>query len=172
MTADEIFREVADRTAMLSEIHLLVEGSNDDEALEIDEEQIAAIGAKRGLDQRRSLRLFKRLVEENYIRVRPTAKGLYVTTNGGFQWANVEDLTDKGLREIHVLPPEESLQGAIAALTQVLERLQADPGLDKSERDERAAKVRQAIAVLTETGRVVGQEVLGEAIKRGVFGAS
>lgn len=169
MASDEIFREVADRRAMLSEVHICVEGSEQELPL-LMTEQIAEMGAKQGLDERRAVRLFRRLVEEKFIRVRPTKDSPYMETDSGFWGAFVEDLTDKGLREIHVLPPEQSLEGLITALTRVLEEVQADSTLKQEERNERAAKVHQAIAALAEMGKAVPPQVLGNAISHVFFG--
>ena len=128
------------------------------------------LGAGAGLAPREAERTFMRLLDEGYLRATPQKDGrLYslLMATGGFNTAFVTDLTDKGLRAIGALPPEDSVEGIVAALEDYLQRVDEEPA-PPEEKERKRTAVKDVIKALRTTATEVGSKVLAELLKSGM----
>jgi hypothetical protein len=92
-------RELADRRKMLEAIHAMVMEAQrqEREFVVLDSPTVVAIGAQMRRNKAESKGLFKRLINEGYVRLRTPLEEINET---GALSAEVEYLTDRGLEEI------------------------------------------------------------------------
>lgn len=92
-------RELADRRTMLEVIHAMVMEAQrqERELVVLDSSTVVGIGRQMRYNAAESRRLFRRLIEEGYIRLRSPLKDIEAT---GELRAEVEYLTDRGLEII------------------------------------------------------------------------
>ena len=130
------------------------------------------LGREIGLNPRRAERIFIRLLVEGYVRARPQRDGrLYFGADQEpFLGAAVEDLTDKGLREVGALPPEAAVEGLLAALEEHLRRLEEDPDLSPPEKERQRTVLRRMRDVVRDTAVEVGPKLLVEVLTKGMSG--
>ncbi len=164
-----VYPEVEQRRGMLRVLLARIE-ANTAPGLLLSATEVHALGAEVALTPRASEQRFIRLLEEGYIRATRQKDGrlYYQLAQAPFGGAYVTDLTDKGLRAIDLLPPENSVEGVAAALEDYLQRVDQDMQLPPEEKARKRTALERMRDVLRDTATKVGPRVLGELITRGI----
>jgi hypothetical protein len=163
-----IYEEVEKRRELLGRLHALIQ--NDPLRAqrlytEVTAERLLQLGKELGFDTAESIQRFTSLVDEGYIQLRPYDRGLYDPTDQTpFRKAALTRLTDKGLREINILPPAESIEGILESLRQLRTAIENDPGLDPAERDRKAQVLESASNGLVAAVHEFGARAIAEVI--------
>jgi hypothetical protein len=127
---------------------------------------VGNLGGQIGLDHDEAVRLFRRLVGEGYLRAQQHA----VTSDDPFGYYFVEDLTDKGLRAIQQLPPEDSIDGITAVLEEYMQKIETDPQLTPTEKAQKRGAVQTVAQSIRAFAIEIGPKVAAEMLARGLFG--
>ena len=78
------------------------------------------------------------------------------------------DLTDKGLRSIDLLPPENPIEGLVAILEEQLQQIEQDPDLSEEERGRKRTAIRRMIEGVYGFGMEFGTKVAAELLSKGI----
>ncbi|HET8627142.1 MAG TPA: hypothetical protein VFL91_06970 [Thermomicrobiales bacterium] len=161
-----IYAEVEQRRHMLQALYEMIE-ENTEPLLHLTHQDVAQLGSVVGLSQSQADRLFIRLLEAGFIRAVRQCNGrlFYGADQRPFLGAVVEDLTDKGLREIAVLPPENSYEALVTGLERYITQLERDPAMSEEQKQRQVSKWRALLGTLREVGVDFGAKVAGEVIK-------
>ena len=156
------YPEVDLRRQALQAVHARVAGS-DTPFFEVWYEDVPSlVGDPANLPSQAQQR-FWQLVQEGYIR----AEELGASRFGSATWvARVTGLTDKGLREIGVLPPEDAYTALVAGLERRIAEIEEDPAIPPEEKQRQVSWWRSALGSLGDLAKEVGPSVVGEVVKR------
>ena len=127
-------------------------------------DDIDRIGAELGWEQSEAKMRLRRLIKEGFI----DGGDYFGFAEPPFTFIRIEALTDKGLREIRLLPPAESIERIPEALRRLLGDIENNPHLSTAERERKRKSLATTIDGLTETARELGPRVVAEVIWRGM----
>jgi hypothetical protein len=162
-----VYEEVEIRRTMLRSLQqMLVDSAKT--GVDIDRNAMTRLADELGLGQKDSARLFLRLFREGYLRLSPMSDGspyASLPDEIGFYYAVIEDLTDKGMREINLLPPQESVDGLLSALEAKLNEVEQEP-LPPEEKERKRKALSDMISSVRDLAVEFGAKVTAEVIAK------
>jgi len=147
-------------------------GAGDSFVVAVQREDLVRFAERVGASVPTTERLLVRLLHDGYVlpyRSSGTV-GLPIarTIAGEFLLAQVEMLSEKGLREIGELPSENAYEALMAGIARRITELEHDVALPPEQKQRETSRWRSVMHTLAALAGDIGAPVLGAVIKRSV----
>ena len=161
------YEELERRKKLLSTLQSRVEealAKDEHPPIELSREELGDLGSSMELNESQVVNLFKSLVQEEYLDA-----NIVHSKVSPFHGAILQGLTDKGRRLISLLPPDESIEAVVRALSNLASQIEASED-DPQDKNRKSKAVRGLVDAFTRTASEVGSTGLGKALAEGMFG--